>query len=513
VDEEGLCAIGFALAQIHFPSDREALTRARDRLIFEELFLLQAGLAFLKNEGASEGGEDSGIAFGADARPEDFESLLPFDFTGAQRRVVQEVYADMEAARAMNRLIQGDVGSGKTAVAAAAVYKAVRSGCQAALMAPTELLAKQHCAELSHLFGESGVCGVSLLTSGMGAKARGEVLAGLRDGTTGLAVGTHALLQEDVSFARLGLVITDEQHRFGVRQRVGLARKNRDADAPRPDVLVMTATPIPRTLAFVLYGDLDISVIDELPPGRKKVVTKAVGSARRGRVYDFVRGEIEGGGQVYVVAPLIEDGEGELAGMLRSSESLHAELSQRFAGHEVALLHGAMRQDEKDAVMQGFSEGRISVLVSTVVIEVGVNVPNATVMVVENAERFGLAQLHQLRGRVGRGRAQSWCILVSDSESQEARQRMETMEQTDDGFAIAEKDLAMRGPGELFGTRQHGIPSLRIADLSKHVRTAARARDAAAHLLAGDPGLEAPAHYLLRETILTLFQDVREMGI
>jgi ATP-dependent DNA helicase RecG len=511
VDEGKLRGISRALADIHFPPDRDALSQARYRLVFEELLTLQTGLLRLKL------GRESGQKGGAKAAAvtaEDFEKLLPFSFTGAQRRVVNEVFADMGADRPMNRLVQGDVGSGKTAVAAAAVYKAVKSGDQAVLMAPTEILAGQHFGDLSALF--DGKLNVALLTSGMKAADRKAALDSLADGTTDFAIGTHALIQPDVNFRRLGLVITDEQHRFGVNQRIALARKGTggEADGPSPDVLVMTATPIPRSLAFVLYGDLDLSVIDEMPPGRKKIVTKAVGSAKRDAVYGFVGEEIAKGRQVYVVAPLIEDGdESEITANLRSAESLLDELKKRFPERRVALLHGRMKPEEKEGTMASFAAGDVDALVSTVVIEVGVNVPNATVMVVENAERFGLAQLHQLRGRVGRGGEQSYCVLVTDSDSPDALARAKAMTETDDGFRIAEMDLSMRGPGELFGVRQHGIPALRIADLARHVRIAGKAKTVARRILADDPMLVKPENRAFGDHVESLFRDAAEVGL
>ncbi|MDR1496334.1 MAG: ATP-dependent DNA helicase RecG [Clostridiales Family XIII bacterium] len=514
VEAEKLCGIARALKDIHFPADRDALSQARYRLVFEELLLLQTGLMRLKL--GRESGQ-KGLAKTAGGSAEEFEKLLPFSFTGAQRRVVSEVFADMASDRPMNRLVQGDVGSGKTAVAAAAVYRAVKSGCQAVVMAPTEILASQHYAWLSKLF--DGLLNVTLLTSGASAAKRGAVTEGLADGSIDLAVGTHALIQPDVTFRRLGLVVTDEQHRFGVNQRIALARKGTGGGDGRgegifPDVLVMTATPIPRSLAFILYGDLDSSVIDELPPGRRKIITKTVTSAKRGEVYRFVGEEVAKGRQAYVVAPLIEDNdESETTADLRSAESLTDELTKKIAGRRVALLHGRMKQHEKNAVMASFVAGETDILVSTVVIEVGVNVPNATVMVIENAERFGLAQLHQLRGRVGRGGEQSYCVLVMDSDSEDARARVKTMTETDDGFRIAEMDLSLRGPGELFGVRQHGIPALRLADLARHIRIAEKAKTAAREILSGDPMLVKPANRVFGDRVEFLFRDVTEVGL
>jgi ATP-dependent DNA helicase RecG len=509
IDEEKLCGISRALANIHFPADKDELSQARYRLVFEELLTLQIGL--IRSKIGRESGQ-KGEAKKADVTAKGFESLLPFAFTGAQRRVCEEVFADMASGAPMNRLVQGDVGSGKTAVAAAAVYRAVKSGYQAVLMAPTEILASQHFGDLSTLF--EGKLNIALLTSGAPAAERRETLSRLASGEIDFAVGTHALIQSDVEFCRLGLVITDEQHRFGVNQRIALARKGAEEGAPSPDVLVMTATPIPRSLAFVLYGDLDISVIDEMPPGRRKVITKAVASAKRDDVYGCVEKEIAKGGQAYVVAPLIEDNEeSDVTADLRSAEGLREELERRFPSRRVSLLHGRMKQAEKDGVMTSFADGETDILVSTVVIEVGVNVPNATVMVIENAERFGLAQLHQLRGRVGRGGSQSYCVLVTDSGSEDAQARAKTMTETDDGFKIAEMDLSMRGPGELFGVRQHGIPALRIADLARHMRIAKKAKAAAGRLLSDDPMLVKPENRAFGDRVEALFRDVTEIGL
>ncbi|MDR1953223.1 MAG: ATP-dependent DNA helicase RecG [Clostridiales Family XIII bacterium] len=514
-----LCDIAYALANIHFPTEREALSAAKYRLIFEELLLLQTGLMWLKT---GRGGQtaEKGIRFQKNPPLSSFEKLLSYALTGAQRRTVGEIYADMETERPMNRLVQGDVGSGKTAVAMAAIWKAVHSGFQAVMMAPTEILAKQHYAELTTVFadvsvGDNASSGnrplrVALLTAGVKSAERKEILAALAVGEIDIAVGTHALLQPDIAFARLGLVITDEQHRFGVNQRITLTKKG-----GRPDVLVMTATPIPRSLALILYGDLDISLIDEMPPGRKRIVTKAVSSGKRGKVYALLEDELRKGRQAYVVAPLIEDGENsdDAPIPVRSAESLYEELKARFRDYRVALLHGNVKQYEKNRVMSEYNDGEIQVLVSTVVIEVGVNVPNATVMVVENAERFGLAQLHQLRGRVGRGGEQSYCVLVVNSESKDAVARARTLVETDDGFEIAEKDLSMRGAGELFGVRQHGIPNLRIADLARHAHIVSRVRDEASALLASDPCLKQPQNADFRRRIDAMFLDVSDLGI
>ena len=498
-----LCGLSYAMEQIHFPGDGQRLREARFRLIFDEFFLLQLGLLMVRYRSEQ---IERGISFSREITTAEFCEQLPYTLTGAQQRVIREIEADMESGRPMNRLVQGDVGSGKTAVAAAAVYKAVRCGYQAAMMAPTELLAKQHFEGLQAQFALLGIR-VGLLSGGMGAKERRGLLQALAAGEIEFLIGTHALLQPDVQFRNLGLVITDEQHRFGVNQRSVLAQKgmNGEDGQPRvPDVLVMSATPIPRTLAFILYGDLDLSVIDELPPGRKAIRTEALSETQREVAYEKVRAELREGRQVYVVTPLIEDSE---TLEVRSASGVYEELSKRFSEYRTALLHGAMKQKEKDQIMEAFSEGGIDLLVSTVVIEVGINVPNATVMLVENAERFGLAQLHQLRGRVGRGSRQSCCFLITKSDQDLARQRAELLASTNDGFLIAEKDLELRGPGEFFGVRQHGLPELRLADVSRHRKVLAMARTEAERILQTDPQLEQMEHRLLLLKMKKMFEE------
>lgn len=496
-----ICDLHYALRNIHFPEDPRKMQEARFRFVFEELLLLQTGLFYIRNQIRSVG---SGIAFSKEVKTKEFTDRLPYSLTGAQARVLAQIEADMESETVMNRLVQGDVGSGKTAVAAAALYKAVRSGYQGVLMAPTEILARQHAQELEKQFAPLDIK-VGFLSGSLAAKEKKEILAQLEAGEIRILIGTHAVIRESVVFSKLGLVITDEQHRFGVEQRDTLAKKGEN-----PDVLVMTATPIPRTLAMTLYGDLDISVIDELPPGRKPVITKALGSRGRNKAYQFISEQLKEGRQAYVVAPLIEESEEVSA---RSASSLFEELRGRFPDQKVALLHGAMKQKEKDAVMEEFYRGDISVLVSTVVIEVGINVPNATVMMIENAERFGLAQLHQLRGRVGRGRHQSYCILITEGKTEVSRQRAEIMEQSGDGFVIAEKDLELRGPGEFFGMRQHGIPELHIADLVRHVRILEKVKEEARLILDEDPTLELRKNELLKKKIRHVFRDADSLKI
>jgi ATP-dependent DNA helicase RecG len=496
-----LCGPAYALENIHYPGDRQRLREAKYRLVFEELLCLQTGLLLLKNARKQEGGC---IRFKGKSDVDDFVSGLPYELTGAQRRALSEISADMEAGRVMNRLLQGDVGSGKTVVAAAAMYKAVKSGCQALMMAPTETLARQHFDEFGRLFARRGLR-LGFLSGAVRGGERRELIERLERNEIDVLIGTHALIQPDVVCGRLGLVVTDEQHRFGVNQRVRLSRKGEN-----PDVLVMTATPIPRTLALILYGDLDISVIDERPPGRRPVLTRAVGAEGRAGAYEQVRREIRNGGQAYVVTPLIEDSE-DLE--LRSATGVYEELVKRFAGFSVDLIHGQMRQAEKDAAMSRFYGGGTDILVSTVLIEVGINVPNATVMLIENAERFGLAQLHQLRGRVGRGARQSCCILITEGDSKEAAERARVMTSTDDGFVIAEKDLELRGPGEFFGLRQHGVPELRAADLIRHVKVLKTVRDEAERLLSRDPLLEAPENLGLKRQVEGFFRKAADVGM
>ena len=423
---------------------------------------------------------------------------MKFELTSGQKRAFEEIEHDLEDQRPMNRLVQGDVGSGKTVVSELAMFKTVKCGYQAVMMAPTELLAKQHIATLKKDFEPLGVrC--ELLSGSMKAKERRELLEDLKSGAIQILVGTHAIIQPDVEFHNLGLVVTDEQHRFGVNQRNLLAGKGRN-----PNVLVMTATPIPRTLAVILFGDLDISIIDTLPAGRKPIRTFLRYEESRGKIYDFVHDKVKAGNQAYVVAPLIEESD---AIKVRSADEIHKELSARYSDLRVGLVHGAMKQAEKDAIMLDFKDGKIDILVSTVVIEVGIDVPNATVMVIENCERFGLAQLHQLRGRVGRGKDQSYCILISGSKAEIAEQRNNIMVSTSDGFVIAEEDLKLRGPGEIFGTRQHGIPELGVADLVKNVDVLNKVRGIAEDIIDKDPKLGEPENLELKERIKHMFGE------
>ena len=556
LEAHDLAPAEFSCRSIHFPQDFDALARAKRRLVFEELFTLSAGLALLRQRRS--GGE--GPAFPA-CDPADFYALLPFAPTEAQRRTISECAADLTSGRPMNRLVQGDVGSGKTAVAAACAWMAFRSGWQAAMMAPTEILAEQHCRSLSALLAPAGMR-VGLLTGSMRAGEKKRVYAALEAGEIDLVVGTHALLSGPVAFRRLGLAVADEQHRFGVEQRAALAAKANTPDCPpeagrrlcgegrgnsvspaangmdgvptaacrcgeveqraalaakgekkiRPHVLVMSATPIPRTLALIIYGDLDVSVIDQLPPGRLPVKTVLVGESKRQRMYGFVREQIRQGRQAYIVCPAIEtDPESAATDLKRVVEYAEGLQKQVFPDLRVGLVHGRMKAKDKDAAMAAFARGETHILVSTTVVEVGVDVANATLMIVENADRYGLSQLHQLRGRVGRGEHQSWCVLVSDNRSPETRARLKVLVDTADGFRIAEEDLKLRGPGDFFGRRQHGLPALRMADLNTDTRVLKEARDAAAALLSADPDLSRPEHRPLLEKVRRLFQENPDM--
>ena len=568
----GLCQVEYAYQNIHFPKDFEALELARRRLVFEELLVLTCGMALLKERRSQGAGRvmDRG-------RVEDFLALLPFAPTGAQRRAMADMAADLASGRAMNRLVQGDVGSGKTAVAAFGAWMCARNGCQCALMAPTELLAEQHARTLDGLLAPAGVR-VGLLTGSVKGAARKTLLANLRSGGVDVVVGTHALFSQGVEYAGLGLVIADEQHRFGVAQRAALAAKGAAPGAPsqmgRRDsgegggdslspaadeislgavsrkeslaefapaganqgisipseaassfstethTLVMSATPIPRTLALIIYGDLDVSIIDELPPGRTPVATFVVGEDKRQRMYGFVRRQVGEGRQVYIVCPAVDETEalpewGETAAPpldLKAVTTYAKDLQEKvFPDLRVGLVHGKLKAKEKEAVMSAFSAGELDVLVSTTVIEVGVDVPNASLMIIENAERFGLSQLHQLRGRVGRGKHQSYCVLVTASRSDTARERLRALCATNDGFQIAEEDLRLRGPGDFFGRRQHGLPQLKVADFASDVALLKEARQAAEALVEADPELTKPEHRALLRRVRKMFQDEPEI--
>lgn len=488
-----------AVRAIHCPASEEEAFAARRRLIYEELLVLQLGIGRMKNHGAASTGAPMQKA---DASP--FWDTLPFSPTGAQRRAVEEILTDMAGETSMNRLLQGDVGSGKTLVAAAAIWACIRAGYQAALLAPTEILASQHAENLNRLLAPFGMR-VALLTGGMKAAPRRTTLAAIRDDEADLIVGTHAILSEGVDFARLGLAVVDEQHRFGVRQRGLLAEK-----AANPHLLVMSATPIPRTLGLLMYGDLDISILDELPPGRKPVKTRCITGKKRADLYGFLDREIGAGRQVYIVCPAIEDAGGS---GLNAVKSYYEDIAKALLpDRRVGLMHGRLKPKEKAEVMEDFKAGRLDALVSTTVIEVGVDVPNATVMVIENAERYGLSALHQLRGRVGRGAAESWCFLVSDNASESVQKRLRFLCSTSDGFAVAQYDLETRGPGDFFGSRQHGLPTLQVADLMNDTRTLHAAQSEAAALLAADPLLERPEHALLAHQVEQMFDQAGAMN-
>ncbi len=482
-----------SLRAIHFPESEEQLALAKRRLIFEELLLLQMGLLCEKTEG----GNRSSIPIKNDYT-EEFYATLPFDPTNAQKRAIAEAVENMKSSKQMNRLLQGDVGSGKTAVAAALMYNAVKNGFQAALMAPTEVLANQHFKTLLNFFGDD--INICLLTGSVTAAKKRDIRERLKDGDCDIVVGTHAIIQNDVEFSNLGLVITDEQHRFGVGQRASLSNKGNN-----PHTLVMSATPIPRTLAMMIYGDLDISVLDELPKGRQPIKTYHVPTSYHERIYNFIRKNITAGQQAYIVCPLVSESDSDLVPATEYYDYLK---STYFADCTLGLLHGQMKPKEKDAVMARFYSGEIQLLISTVVIEVGVDVPNATVMVIENAERFGLSQLHQLRGRIGRGSKESTCILLSDAQNEEAVDRFETMCRTTDGFEIAKKDLEMRGPGDFFGSRQHGLPDMRIANLMTDTRILYEAQKTAKELVDNEVSVTTEERHLLAQEMKRLFTRV-----
>ena len=495
IDKYKLCSIDYAIKNIHAPSSKENFKIALYRIIFEEFLILQLGLFMFKN-GVT---EVEGIKFKENDKLKDIIDSLPFKLTKAQNRALNEIIEDMQSSKVMNRLVQGDVGSGKTVVALLALANCVLNGYQGALMAPTEILAEQHYISLTETLKEFGM-NVELLVGSLTKKQKEKVLERVKNKEIDILIGTHALIEDKVEFNNLGIVITDEQHRFGVRQRGKLSDKGNN-----PDVLVMTATPIPRTLALILYGDLDISIIDELPPGRQPIDTIAVSKDKRDRAYNnLVRAEVEKGRQVYIVCPLVEESESIEA---KAAVELVEELKQEyFSDLKVGLLHGKMKASEKDNIMKSFKNKELDILVSTTVIEVGVNVPNATLMIIENAERFGLAQLHQLRGRVGRGKHKSYCILIYASKSEVCRQRMSIMEETNDGFKISEKDLEIRGPGEFFGTRQHGLPELKIANIFKHMKILKIAQQEARYIIGEDSKLQNSKNKLLKNEIIDKFE-------
>lgn len=500
LEKYNLMDVKEALYNIHFPKNMDQLNRARKRLVYEELLTLQLGLFMIKNKSKN---NNQGIVFSHKEEVAEFIQDLPFKLTNAQMNVIREISEDMESHKQMNRLVQGDVGSGKTIVGFTAMYKAVVSGYQSAMMAPTEILAAQHYEYLARTFNKYGI-NCRLLVGSLSKKEKDEILAELKSGEIDIIVGTHAIIQDNVEFHRLGLVITDEQHRFGVKQRAVLTRKGEN-----PDILVMTATPIPRTLALILYGDLDISIIDELPPGRKEIETYAVDEKMKERIYRFMENQIKEGRQVYIVCPLIEESESL---SVNSAEELYTFFKDDiFKSYNVGLLHGKMSTKEKDDIMNSFKDNKIQMLVSTTVIEVGVNVPNANTMVVFNAERFGLAQLHQLRGRVGRGEYQSYCILINESMNPISRERMRILQASSDGFIISEKDLQLRGPGEFFGTKQHGLPELKIANLLSDIQIMKVAQKDAEEIINQDSDLNKEDYLILKQKINEMFKKNQEV--
>ncbi len=489
-----------AIHHIHFPDDFDDFKKARNRLVFEELLSMQLALLALKNKYDI---RKTGISFDKNVKMQDEILKLPFKLTKAQLKVLEEIEEDIESDKPMNRLLQGDVGSGKTVVSELATFKAVKSGYQVAVMAPTAILATQHLESFTEFFKESGIK-VELLVSGITKKKKEDILERLSNGDIDVIIGTHALIEENVKFYNLGFVVTDEQHRFGVRQRNTLAKKGQN-----PDVLVMSATPIPRTLALILYGDLDISIIDELPPNRKPIETYAVKKGMDARVNAFIEKNIKEGRQCYIVCPLVEENEElNLKSVLELAEVYKTKI---FPQYRVSFLHGKMKPKEKDQIMEEFKNGNIDILISTTVIEVGVNVPNANLMIIENAERFGLAQLHQLRGRVGRGEYQSYCILKYQGNSDIIKQRMDVITKSNDGFVISEKDLELRGSGEFFGTKQHGIPEFKIANLFEDMDILKLVQSVSMEILANDPQLQKEENAPLKLLIQNKFENRIEL--
>lgn len=495
--ENNLWDINNTIERIHFPIEFSDFNKARERLVFEELLTTQLALLKLKNNYEH---ETDGIQFSKDVYMSDVINILPFKLTKAQLRVLEEIDRDMESNKPMNRLLQGDVGSGKTVVAMIAAYKAVKSGYQATIMAPTAILASQHLESFQGILEELGIK-TELLISSVTKKKKSEILEKLQSGEIDILIGTHAILEENVVFKNLGLVVTDEQHRFGVKQRGTIASKGQN-----PDVIAMSATPIPRTLALILYGDLDISIIDELPPNRKKIETYAVRKNMEERVNNFIRKQITEGRQAYIVCPLVEENE-DMEGLQSVIELAEKYQKETFSEYKVAYLHGKMKPKEKDEIMERFKNGEIQILIATTVIEVGVNVPNSSIMVVENAERFGLAQLHQLRGRVGRGEYQSYCILKYEGNSETIKQRMKVMCDTNDGFIISEKDLELRGSGDFFGTEQHGLPEFKIANLFEDIAVLKKVQRLALKIMEDDPLLEKEKNAKLNNLVKEKFSS------
>ncbi len=491
-----LVDLSLAIKDVHFPRDVNSCLRSRFKLIFDEFFILLLGLGIRKLQG---GEEKKGILHKLNGPlTEEFKKSLPFDLTNAQKKVISQIENDMAKTKAMNRLLQGDVGSGKTIVAAYGLVLSVDNGCQGVIMAPTELLAEQHYRTLTNLLNPLGIK-IVLLVSGLDKNKKEAIYKEIETGLARIIIGTHALIQEKVNFKNLGLVIIDEQHKFGVRQRAILREKGLN-----PDILVMTATPIPRTLALTVYGNLDISTIDELPPGRKPIKTILTSEDKRKEMYEFIKKEVKLGRQAYIIYPLIEE---NYKNDLKAAVSMYEHLKKEdFAQFKLGLVHGRLKKEGRDKIMNAFKEDKVDILVSTVVVEVGIDVPNATVMLIENAEQFGLSQLHQLRGRIGRGAHEGSCILLPQAQSEEAKARLAAMVETQDGFKIAQQDLLLRGPGEFFGTRQHGLPELRVGNIISDLKILELAKEEAAKLIQEDPQLNGPKHALIRENLKNKFK-------
>lgn len=494
-DKYKLLDMHTSLKNIHFPTNRNAYIMSRNRLAFEELFTLQLGLLLLKNKSLN---ETEYIEFKKKIELEQLIDSLPFKLTNAQARVFSEISKDMRSKKQMNRLVQGDVGSGKTIIAILSMFKAFKNNYQSVMMAPTEILAYQHLEGISEILKPYGIrC--EILSSSVTKKNKEIILKKVKKGEIDILIGTHALIEDYVEFKNLGLAITDEQHRFGVRQRAKLSAKGKS-----PDILIMTATPIPRTLALIVHGDLDVSIIDELPPGRKKIKTFVRNERDREKIYDFVDSQIKEGRQAYVVCPLVEESE---TLNIKSAVEVYEDLKEEFSNYSVSLLHGKMKSKEKDEIMLSFKNNESNILVSTTVIEVGVNVPNASIMIIENSERFGLAQLHQLRGRIGRGEYESYCILMNEGRGKVAKERMSIMEKTNDGFLISEKDLEIRGPGEFFGIRQHGLPELKISELPRDIKILKAVQETSFEILKKDPELKLPEHMGIKRKVKDMFKN------
>ncbi len=493
VKSNNICSLDYAIKNLHFPENKEKLKQALYRIYFMELLIFQLGISLMKRqEYTKKRGKVALVEIG------DFIKTIPFELTQAQKKVIDEISGDLEKSEPMNRLLQGDVGSGKTIVAEVAIYKVARSGMQSAFMVPTEVLAKQHFETLTNSLGKQGIK-IELLTGSVTKKEKEEILAGLVNGNIDVVIGTHALIEDSVKFKNLGLVITDEQHRFGVLQRAVLGEKGGEE---LPNILVMTATPIPRTLGVVLYGDLDISIIDKMPNQRKPIITAKFPEGQREKAYSLMEEEIRKGRQAYVVAPLIEDSQFIEA---KSAEDIYEEIKDQFKDISVGLLHGSMKEKEKSEIMKSFKEGKVQVLVSTVVIEVGINVPNATVMIIESSQRFGLSQLHQLRGRVGRGSHQSYCMLLYDKITETGQERLEVMVKSADGFYIAERDMEIRGVGDIFGTNQSGFEGNKILALAKNAKLLERSQQAVKEILREDPSLTKKENALIRKEVERFF--------